>query len=46
MEAVTQNDAQPLYIVDSADFPITKSAQVSGVVDQAEETAFAEIADQ
>ena len=41
-----QNDAQPLYIVESAYFPITESAQVSEVVDQAEETADAEMDDQ
>ena len=45
MEAVIQNDGQPLYIVDSAYFPITESAQVSEVVDQVEETALAGMAD-
>ena len=46
MEAVIQNDAQSLYIVDSAYFPITKSAQVSKVVDQVEGTTSAGFVDQ
>ena len=45
MEAVIQNDDQLLYVIDAAYFPITESAQVSEVVDQAEETAFAGMAD-
>ena len=45
IEAVINNDAQPLYIVDSAYFPITESAQLSEVIDRAEETAFAGMID-
>ena len=46
MEVVIQNDAHTLYIVNSAYLPITGSAQVSDVVDQADETAFGGMADQ
>ena len=45
-EAVIENDAQPLCIVDSAYFHITERSQLSEVIGQADETAFVGMADQ
>ena len=41
-----QNDAQPLYIIDSAYFPITESVHLSEAEDQVDGTEFAGITDQ
>ena len=45
MQGNIQNDAQPLYIVDPVNFPITASAKVSEAEDQFELTSFARMAD-
>ena len=46
MVAVIQNDRNPLYIVDPSNFPAAESANLTDMEGEADETAFAGMADQ